>query len=264
MTLERTISVRGTRQEVVDLLRTIPKFARGSAPIAQTLLVRMGLALLYRVKTAFIVKSRGGTDDTGLRWQPLAPSTIAYKRRHPGVLFPGSRRAPFAPSWMLTQKQRDRWWALYRGFGGIAPQGRGFHAAGGASQGHAAAQAWTILKAEGAKTLIGEYGGAKVDILRDTGLLLNSLSPGVVVGASEPPNPPPIPPNQVFRTTNAEVIVGTNRKFCLSHHRGVPGKIPQRRLWPKPSSWTPRWWSDIRNQGVRGLVDVALYLLGKL
>ena len=61
-------------------------------------------------------------------------------------------------------------------------------------------------------TLLMKYGGRQVDILRDTGLLLNSLSPGVVSA------------EQVFKVAPGTVIVGTNRKWAYCHHYGdLPG-----------------------------------------
>ena len=82
---------------------------------------------------------------------------------------------------------------------------------------HAAAVAWLVLKIEGAKTLVDKYGHRIVEILRDTGLLLNSLSPGVY--SSE----------RVFKVGHGEVIVGTNRKGAAAHHHGVPGRLPHHR-----------------------------------
>jgi hypothetical protein len=162
---------------------------------------------------------------------------------------------------MLTAAQRKRWWTLYSKFGGTRPKGRAYHAPG--SRSHAAARAWRILKEDGAKTLLGEYGHVKVQILRDTGLLLNSLSPGVVVGDARPPVPPPLPPRQIFRRTQGAVIVGTNRRFAGAHHNGVPGRIPQRRLWPKPSNWPSRWWTALAAQAKMGVVDIVAWLLRK-
>ena len=113
-------------------------------------------------------------------------------------------------------------------------------------KGHAAAVAWLILKGEGAQTLVDKYGHRQVEILRDTGLLLNSLSPGVA--SSE----------RVFRVAPGEVIVGTNRKGAKGHHEGIPGRLPQRRLWPSPSNWPASWWDDVRDQTKQGLLDIAI------
>ncbi len=272
MAITRVIRVRASRKEVLRVLRKLPAIAAGKASghggMAQALLVRIGMAALGRIKTAFVEKAAGGTDETGLRWAPLSPHTIAYDRRHPdprrrnkNILFPGKKRAEYAPSWMLTPAQRRRWWQLYRQFGGSAPQGKAFHARGSQSQGHAAAMAWVILKSEGAQTIIGTFGSARVLILRDTGLLLNSLSPGVVIGTGPAPQRPTKVKNQVFRLGQGEVIIGTNRKWAGTHHRGMPGRLPERRLWPDPKTWTPGWWSELTEQAALGLIDIVTFLL---
>jgi hypothetical protein len=276
--MDQLVQVRATRQFVQDALRRIPAIcagqpAYGTAQAQRGLLVRLGVALLERIHTAFVVKARGGTDDCGLKWKALSPSTIAYSRRHPGVKWPPTSRAPFAPSWMLTAPERKRWWALYRGFGGGRAKGRPYHASRTASQffginqgdtGWAAARAWNILKSEGATTLIGQYGHATsdingpIEILRDSGLLLNSLSPALPGKSGLPLHVK----DQVFRLENAAVVVGTNRPHASVHHEGK-GHVPQRRLWPAPSRWTSGWWNDLKDQARQGIIDIALALLSR-
>lgn len=204
------------------------------------MMTRCGLTALGRIKRAFIVKSRGGTDEAGERWKPLSPKTIAYSRRHPGVPRAADRAAS-RPSWMLSASQNERWWDLYR-------QGLAIFKGDKAS---AARRAWSISKGEGAVTLLDKYGKTQVDILRDTGLLLNSLSPGVVSA------------EQVFRVGLGEVIVGTNRKGAAAHHEGR-GHTPQRRLWPHPNNWPANWWLDIAEQARAGLVDITIYMIRSL
>jgi hypothetical protein len=235
--MEQVVYLKKSRRDIQAILRQVPAACAGNVPQANSamraLLLRVGMTALFKIRQAFVVKARGGTDECGLSWKPLSPATIAYSRRHPGVLWPGKKRAPFRPSWMLTDAQRKRWWQL--------------NAIGGP------AYAWTIVKQEGGKTLIGEYGNTPVDILRDTGLLLNSLSPGI--GTNHP--------NQIFQIGNGDVIVGTNRKWASVHHNGIRGKIPKRRLWADPRNWTPDWWSDIVQQAKEGLLEITLFMIGR-
>lgn len=239
------IHVRGTRKDVRRSVLRAVQAASGRAAVggdaAEAMQVRIGMAALAHIRDAFVVKSRGGTDAAGLKWPPLKRSTVAYSRRHPGMPGPG-KRAGYSPSWMLTDRQRKRWWELYRI--GLA-RFRG-------DKERAAKMAWAIAKREGAKTIIGEYGDTPVDILRDTGLLLNSLSPGVSPGGQ---------PDQVFRIGAGEVIVGTNRKWAAAHHQGIPGRLPQRRLWPEPSTWPAEWWADINEQAQQGYIDILISVL---
>lgn len=236
------ISTRANRADIGRLLAKIPRLINNPGDASNAVnafKVRIGLQALSLIKQAFITKAKGGTDEAGDSWPQLAKSTIAYSRRHPGVLWPGKKRAPYRPSWMLTEAQRKRWWEL--------------------NAKHGAAIAWTIIKEEGGKTLIGEYGDTPVQTLRDTGLLLNSLSPGIQPDAagSSPPNVP----QQVFQVTSDAVIIGTNRKHAVSHHQGIPGKLPQRRLWPEPMRWPSSWWDMILDQARQGLLDIVAHYL---
>lgn len=233
---QNTVKVRATRAAIKQAIALIPRSARAGGNTANAMLVRCGLAILGRIKQAFIAKSHGGTDDAGDRWVPLKPATIAGRR---GNRSKSEKRRNARPSQALTKAQQTRWWDVYRRQLAIYK----------GNKGHAAAVAWIVLKNEGATTLVDKYGHRKVDILRDTGLLLNSLSPGVVTQ------------NSVFRVGRGEVIVGTNRKGAAAHHKGVPGRLPQRRLWPEVRKWPVSWWLDVTDQIRQGLVDIAVNIM---
>lgn len=259
------VHVRMSEEEVEALLANLPRLASGAAPgggsAAQAILVRIGSVVLRRIQLAFVVKSHGGTDESGLRWKPLNPKTIAYTRRHPILSGKGTAtkkwvpkaaaRAEFRPSWMLTKRQRARWWALYK---------RGLARYKG-DKAHAAAVAWIILKEEGAQTLLSTYGHGQADILNSTGLLLTSLTPGIAPDAAS--FRPPKQPLQIFDIAPGTVVVGTLRKGAVAHHYGVPGKLPQRRLWPEPARWPSSWWTNILESATLGVIDLVLYLLNK-
>lgn len=232
---EHTVHVRASQSSLLQAIATIPNQATSGTHLT-AILTRAGMAILGRIKQAFIVKSRGGTDEAGDRWAPLSPKTIAYRRKGRTS---SEKKRDTMPSQALTKKEQQRWWDLYR-------QGMGMFDGNKAS---AAKRAWVILKNEGATTLLEKYGTRKVDILRDTGLLLNSLSPGL--GGKE----------QVFRVGNGEVIIGTNRKGARAHHNGIPGKLPQRRLWPEPKKWPATWWKDVTSQIKQGIADIAAQII---
>ena len=259
MTVHVDLFTRASREEVeravLDLYQQATGY-RAPGEAAHALLVRIGLANLKNIKEAFLAKARGGADITGLTWPKLSKKTIAYSRRHPGIP-KGFYRALYSPSWMLMKKQRERWWKLYRQYGGAGPEGETYHQRGGNNP-YAARIAWRILKAEGAKTLLGTYGGVQVEILRSAGLLYNSLSPGVPV--SHAGSAPPRVADQVFRLERAAVIVGTNRKHARTHHEGL-GHVPQRKLWPDPSTWPPAWWDGILAAAQQGIVDILIEVL---
>lgn len=239
---QNTTYVRATRADIRKALTKIPTAARSGGMIANAMMVRAGMAALGRIRQAFIVKARGGVDEAGEKWQPLSPKTIAYsKTRQRGI---GGRtrtekkRWP-RPSQALNQRQQNRWWEVYRRQLAIYK----------GNKSHAASVAWIVLKREGAQTLLDKYGNRQVEILRDTGLLLNSLSPGAQSN------------DQVFRVGHGEVTVGTNRKGAAAHHKGIPGRLPQRRLWPEPRKWPASWWRDIIGQLKQGFTDLVTEII---
>ncbi len=239
---QNTIHSSASHTSILDALHAIPQGAGGSGSAATALLTRIGLVVLGRIKRAFIIKARGGTDEAGERWAPLSPKTIAYSRtrqRGRGGRTKAERGRDAFPSQALNKAQRGRWWEVYR-------QGLAMYRG---DKGHAARRAWFILKAEGATTLLEKYGGRQVEILRDTGLLLNSLSPGVPSA------------EQIFRVGRGEVTIGTNRKGAAGHHNGIPGRLPQRRLWPDPGKWPDSWWRDITDQAKQGMLDIAVQMI---
>ena len=241
MTLN-TIRTKAARLSIHQAVIMATHATRGNSTVARAMLVRCGMVALGRIKTAFIAKARGGTDEAGDSWAPLKPSTIAYsvnRGRGRGGRTKAEKKRDAFPSQALNAKQQDKWWEVYRRQLAIYK----------GDKGHAAAVAWVVLKASGAKTLLEKYGTRKVEILRDTGLLLNSLSPGVAS------------PHAVFRIESGAVIVGTNRKGAAYHHLGVPGRLPMRRLWPSPQRWPATWWADILSAMKQGLIDIAKQLV---
>lgn len=239
-----TVYARASRAEVRRALSGLPGAALSGGAVADAMLTRCGLALLGRIRQAFVIKARGGTDEAGGWWAPLSPKTVAYsktRQRGRGGRTRAEKARASRPSQALTQRQQDRWWEVYRRQLAIRRGDRG----------HAAAVAWLVLKGEGARTLVDKYGHRQVEILRDTGLLLSSLSPGT--GAAE----------SVFRVGRGEVTVGTNRKGAAAHHRGVPGRLPQRRLWPDPRNWPASWWRDILVELRAGILDLMADILNR-
>lgn len=232
---EIIIRVQATRAAIYKAVARIPRVARAGGDVANRMMLNAGMALLGHVKQAFLVKSRGGTDEAGERWAPLKPKTVAY--RHSRTRKEAKRAA--RPSQALNARQRSWWWSLYRR--GLAMY-RGDKA-------RAARRAWLILKSDGAITLFDKYRNGSRAILQDTGLLLASLSPEVQSD------------NRVVRITPGMIVVGTNRKGAAAHHSGVLRRLPQRRLWPPPARWSPTWWRDVLKQVQNGLVGVAVQLI---
>ncbi len=232
---QSTMSLSVSQAKLRRLIATVPSRARTRGRISNAMMVRCGNAILTRICTAFLAKSRGGVDEVGDKWKPLSPMTIAYRRVRRTRT---ERKRSSRPSQGLTAKQQERWWSIYGKYLSIYK----------GNKGRAAAVAWTILKKEGARTLIDKYGNTQVEILRDTLLLFKSLSPGA---SSE---------YKVFRVGNGEIVVGTNRPWAWTHHEGA-GYVPQRRLWPEPRRWPDSWWQDIQEQVLQGLLEITIAVL---
>ena len=114
----------------------------------------------------------------------------------------------------------------------------------------AAQIAWATLKREGARTKLEVFGHRQVEILRDTGVLLNSLSPGKLSqsGNATIYSPPSGDggDEQIMQATGNGVIVGTTVAYAGAHQYGVPAKgLPARPFLPDPNRipalWKERW-----------------------
>lgn len=79
---EIIITVRASRQAVRAAIESIPQEMMAGSTTANNMMLRAGNSLLLRVQRAFQAKMHGGTDETGLRWAPLAPSTVARARKN--------------------------------------------------------------------------------------------------------------------------------------------------------------------------------------
>jgi hypothetical protein len=235
------------RDAVIGVVRSVTGNSSDHAALAQAVHTAIGVAALSDIKSDFVTKARGGVGEDGVKWPPLDPKTLAYHRRFgkgeqaalkkAAGLGRGNRFAPGQNKGLLTAAQLKRWRQIY------ASRLRKFAASMdiGEAKAKAAAIAWKILKDEGAKTKLEVYGHREHEILRDTGVMLNSLSIGVLSpdGSYEPPA------DQIFRVIDSGVIVGTNVPYASVHQNGSDKRgIPARPFLPKdsvPVVWLNRW-----------------------
>ena len=71
-----TVRYKGTRAQVVAAVQRAVKAAMGD----QAMLKEVGQAVQEVVYEAFLIKTVGGTDAAGLRWEPLADMTVKKKK----------------------------------------------------------------------------------------------------------------------------------------------------------------------------------------
>lgn len=262
---------RGSREQaraiVYQLAAILTGKVRDSIGIAQGVFLAVGFAALSDIKADFIRKSRGARGEDGETWPPLSPEYLAYHRRFgPGEKSRLKKAAglgaanKFSPGGLLkttviehtitekfvqnkgllTKDQLKRWQQVFgqslaRFLVSMGP---------GEAKARAGKIAWATVKREGAKTILEVYGHRQVDILRDTGILLNSLSPGRIVGNGYEKPSGDGGDQQIMETIANGVIVGTNVPYAATHNYGDPKRnIPKRQFIPQnpPAVWVERW-----------------------
>lgn len=257
--METTIYTRQSRDEIRTLVATIPGVLAGRLPdplgMREGLQLRVGMAFLAEVKADFVRKARGGSGADGDKWAPLTHEYLAYGRGPESTRRAG-RLAPGGKDGFMTKAQLKRWRQIFaQRFRALAAQRGPEYAAGvlateaeldARDKSAAAAMAWADAKRNGVKTKLEVFGNRPHEILRDRGILLNSLSPGVVTDAADG-SASYQPPGgegseaQVMRAVPGELIVGTSVAYAAAHHNAKPPR-KRRRLWPDrlPDAWARR------------------------
>ena len=257
----------GSRETAKQLARRLVDILAGrsddSQRIARGVFLSIGFAALGSIKRDFLTKSRGGTGEDGVKWAPLSKEYLAYGRewgekRGSGRRFgPGEKKALKAAAGLdkthrfgvtgnrglLTKEQKKRWEEIYGAKRTRLSLSMPFVEA----ESFAARIAWSTIKREGAATMLEVFGSRQVDILRDTGVLFNSLSPGQLDGVG--PDAVYTKPTedgvglQEFELKNNGVIVGTNVPYALYHQFGT-SRMPARPFLPTgdvPDKWAQDW-----------------------
>lgn len=239
---------RGSRAELVARLRGLTAALSGRGPdvdgAADAVLLRGAISLLSSIQTAFIAKARGGVGSDGIKWAPLLRKTVAARRTSRAELkslgITGKRTRG-----LLTPAQDKRWRAI---FASTLAKLRARGASG--AEALAAKTAWAILKSEGAKTKLDVLGGRSVQILTDSGRLLQSLTPGTE-------DAPASPDGQVREVQPGRITVGTSVEYAERQHRGDPARgLPARPLWPA-SGLPDAWMTAVQAAMLRGLLKAV-------
>lgn len=243
------IVYRGTRQDLLLQVAQLSAILSGRAAdatgIAKAFLMAIGYAALADIRDAYVKKARGGTDAMGVRWAPLRPRTIANRR-----VGPGDRNNANVQAWEQARKRELR--RIQREFerqeGDLYDR---FLLSMDAAEARRRARQIASRRAteQTGMTKIQALGSRNVEILRDTGVLMNSLTPGVLSasGSSMTYSPPSGEggQHQVFKIGPGEVIVGTIDKKAATHQNGDPARnIPQRKILPEESDTIPADWME--------------------
>lgn len=273
---ETIVYVRASKRDVVmDAVRQLPKvLASSSDPLAHGFRNGLGVAFLQKNSDNFIANSRGGSGaDVDLRWPPLAPSTIAARRietrksSNPEIekLRAPARQAKAAYREALKQRKlRGKFESkLYRRHvKTLIEQGMSPAHAQVLSKTHAHREAMFRF-GDLAKRKVEVFAGVPVEILRDTGVGLNLLSPAHFSETTgdytkKPPEHNPETSDTIeaiFENEPGQVMVGVRGYISRHHHGGR--RLPKRSLWPDPMDWPDEWWNHMQDVSESMLVNVA-------
>lgn len=250
------------KEELEELIRSLPEILAGKVAdqfgIARGFKLRCAFMFFSLVKEAFIIKSRGGTDDCGIKWPPLSPEYLAYTRPmgkngqgsrsppHAGGLAPGKpgndgfMTAADLKIWKMDFRRSMAYLSLQ------LPLGE--------AKAKSASIAWARAKRRGVKTKLEVFGHRDVEILRDRGILFNSLSPGILAEQKTDATYQPGSPDQVVKSDIPGILfVGTSVEYA-EYHQVNPGKRP---LWPKDGNLPQIWQDDILEIAISGLIKIG-------
>lgn len=204
----------------------------------------IAVSFLSSTTADFVVKMRGGTGEVGGRWEKLKPESIA--RRKVG---PEARKQINIAEREALEKQiyNDTYKRLIHNMGESQARAR--------ARQIASAKATRALGQTKAQLL----GSRQVEILRDTGHLLNSLSPGILRNGIYIKPTKPGGDQQDFVVVPGKAIVGSGLIYAGTHQRGQKlNNVPARPFFPNDEFKTPEsWWRRMR-------LDIARALPGAL
>lgn len=236
------ITFTGSRMEARRVIRRFVGMLTGMEPdhgrLARGVFLVMGLTVLSDIQLDFLRKSRGGVGEDGVKWKPLSKEYLAYGRRFgrgekaalkkSAGLGRANSRGVGGNQGLLTAAQQKRWKQIYA-------QSLAWMAARYSldqAKAMAAGHAWNVIKKEGAKTMLEVYGSRQVEMLRDTGVLFNSLSPGHLSGNGDYT---PGGDNQIMEAIANGVRVGTSVPYAAAQNKQRPF-LPEQ----LPSAWQDR------------------------
>ncbi|MGE3410127.1 MAG: hypothetical protein AB7I37_25310 [Pirellulales bacterium] len=253
------IYTRLSRSELKARLAQLPRILSGhvtdSLGIARGFKLRLAVAWLSKIKQAFIVKARGGTDECGISWPPLSPKYLAYGRGPKSTRTAG-KHSPGGKDGFMSKTQLAAWRKIYaRNLAWLAVDLPLVE-----SKARAAQIAWAAMKRQGVKTKLQVFGSRVVEILRDRGLLFNSLSPGIL--SERGPDASYSPPDgQALIDNPGELLVGTNVDYA-KYHQGDDEQPGRRRIWPRADEIPASWLEDFSETAASG-IPVAIQMIAR-
>lgn len=273
--MPRTIHIRTSRAQLKQVLRYLPGVLAGKVSIAteesRGFALKLGMDVMKLCRQNFINKSNRGGGADGIPWAPLAPMTVVKRIAKSG------RRISRLPA--KIQRHTEDIAAAVREIKRIQKLHRGVSTVGLDRR----IEYWRDQIEKASESLYSAIEHIK--ILRDTGRLFASFSPGLE-GEKRPDGELEVRPGQC--------ICGTNLTYpeYRDHHHGEPtefqgdrrewptvdeileywdkkddgwqpARVPERRFWPKVENWPESWWKSIDRAAMVGAVEVLQALVTK-
>jgi len=246
---------KGTKEQVVQVLGSLGQVA-GSFDgadkygIGTSFRIVIGYVLLADIYDAFVTKSDGGTDEMGIKWEPLAESTISQRRVGPKDL----KDKDIKERVKIVERERKKLIDVYR-----------MSMTESEAQSNAKRRANEIATKQTGKTKVETLGHRQVKILQDYGFLLGSLSPGQLSSTQgiAAYTKPGIPggSDQVFEVPVGEIIFGSDTMYAGFHQYGTKN-MPARPIFPPKGVEVPQQWiEDMNDAAVRFWMDAIEYFL---
>lgn len=261
----QTIYWRGSRESLLKVIHAVPAALAGKvserADIARAVSARIGNTLLADVKLDFERKAQGMIGEDGNQWAPNTPRTVIRKLlKNKKTLNQKNETGEAFRQRMEEYKKRVR------------EATKKLRSTYVTSSDPTIRRNQEALLRKAVATAVGYYPheireeeGDKfkdvlpfslTQILRDVGLLFNSLSAGV----EEHPYSGPDSQYQVFKPVPGSIAVGTNLIYAATHQHGDPTRhIPARPFLPEDGKPLPKeWMLDIIDVLIQAVVELII------
>lgn len=268
------LAIRLTRSQMVGqvhrAVRCLCGLEADPSGAVQRLQMRLAFKLLELIRDNYRVQSEGGQGGLGTGpWAALSPVTLALRKKDAAAKVVARLAADIAklPAHRrrLVARQYARALALYRTDTGQPKRDRknalrivkAMERRGALTKTRSKelrSQLEKPLKADRARRLA--LAAAYSLILRDTGRLFNSLTPGLRSS------------DQICQAEPGAIVVGSNVDYLKYHQSDQPRKLkkdgtprlPRRQVLPDAAHPIPEaWWEALRHELEEGLASAAFW-----
>lgn len=210
----KVIHVRSTKAKVKEKIRQLIKTSLGRQFRSQLVFEYLTL-----VQEAYDIKSDGGTDQFGDKWEPLKPATIAARPISPTDRKRYKLGTVKRTRGLLTPGQDKRWRGIYYSKFKKLVETLPIDEA----KTKAAEYAWAVLKGQGAITRIGTLADRDVPIMKDTLQLYDACCPGRMNGEEYQP-----PKNQLVEITQRTIRIYIDVPYAADAMLVRPVFLPEK------------------------------------